>query len=288
MNHTILYTIISLCSVGAVAALVLYVVASKFKVIEDPRIDDTDELLPGANCGGCGYPGCRPFAEALVKNDDISSLYCPVGGNDVMKAVAEMLGKTAASQKPLVAVVKCNGTCQARPQMRHYQGASNCTVVHNLFGGETDCSYGCLGLGECVEACSFDAMYMDKETGLPVVITDKCTACNACVEVCPKGIMELRPKNKKDLKVFVSCVNEDKGAAAKKACANACIGCSKCVKECPHDAITVSNFLAYIDADLCKLCRKCVPVCPTNAIIETNFPPRKPAKEEAGAAQAGA
>ncbi len=274
MDTQILYTIISLCFVGLVAATILFVVAQKFKVDEDPRIDDTEEMLPGANCGGCGFPGCRAFADAMVSADDISSLYCPVGGNDMMSAIASMLGKTAPSKKPMVAVVKCNGTCDARPKTKVFDGAQNCTIASNLFGGDTDCSWGCLGLGECVDACHFDAMYMDS-TGLPVVITDKCTACNACVAICPKGIMELRPKNKKDLKVFVSCVNKDKGAVAKKACDNACIGCSKCVKVCPHDAITVEFNLAYIDPDKCKFCRKCVPVCPTNAIIETNFPPRK-------------
>lgn len=274
MDTQILYTIIALSSVGIIAATILFIVARKFHVVEDPRIDDTSDMLPGANCGGCGYPGCRAFAEVMVKSEDISSLYCPVGGNDMMSSIADMLGKTAASKKPMVAVVKCNGTCEARPKTKHFDGVANCTVASNLFGGDTDCSWGCLGLGECVQACDFDAMYMDVN-GLPVVITDNCTACNACVEVCPKDIMELRPKNKKDLKIYVACVSKDKGAVAIKACKNACIGCGKCVKVCPHGAITMENNLAYIDADKCKLCRKCVIVCPTHAIIETNFPPRK-------------
>lgn len=277
---TLIITVISLVSLGTVAAVILFFVAKKFKVIEDPRIDLADEALPGANCGGCGVPGCRPFAELLVKSDDISDLFCPVGGNETMSAVAKLLGKEVTAQKPTVAVVKCSGDCEHRPRTNTYDGAPNCTVAASLYGGDTDCQWGCLGLGDCAVSCNFEALNIDPVTKLPVVITDNCTGCNACVEVCPKDIMELRPKNKKDLKIFVSCVNQDKGGVAKKACSVACIGCTKCAKECPHDAITINNALAYIHADKCTLCRKCVPVCPTNAIVETNFPPRKPKKEK--------
>ena len=134
-----------------------------------------------------------------------------------------------------------------------------------------------MGHGECVDACDFDAMYIDPDTGLPVVIADKCVGCGACVKACPKDILELRNKGKKDRRIFVSCVNEDKGGVAKKACSVACIGCMKCFKVCPFEAITMKNNLAYIDYNKCKLCRKCVVVCPTDAIHELNFPPRKPA-----------
>ncbi|MFO7940788.1 MAG: Fe-S cluster domain-containing protein [Bacteroidales bacterium] len=275
MSTTIIYTIISLSAIGAVAAIILYVVAQKFKVYEDPRIDQVEEALPAANCGGCGYPGCRGFAEALVKADDLSELYCPVGGNDVMKTVADILGKSVEEKDPLVAVVRCSGSPDKRKRTNEYDGATSCAIASSLYAGETGCQYGCLGLGDCVEACDFDAIHMNPVTGLPEVIDDNCTACNACVEACPNDIIELRKKNKKDRKIFVSCVNHDKGGIAKKACDVACIGCGKCVKVCPFDAITLDNFLAYIDPNKCKLCRKCVEVCPTNAILEINFPPRK-------------
>ncbi len=271
----ILITILTLVGLGALAAVILYLASRKFKVFEDPRIDKVEEALPAANCGGCGYPGCRAFSEALVKTDDISDLHFPVGGPDVMAEVATILGKEVGKTDPLVAVVRCNGTCEHRPRINEYEGASSCAVAAALYGGETGCSYGCYGLGDCVEACDFDAMYMDEETGLPVIIEDNCVACGACVDACPKDIIELRKKGPKGRRVFVSCVNMDKGAVARKACEVACIGCGKCAKVCPFDAITIENNLAYIDYNKCKLCRKCAPECPTNAIHETNFPPRK-------------
>lgn len=276
----VLITIVTLAGLGAIAAVILYLASKKFQVFEDPRIDQVEEILPATNCGGCGFPGCRAFAEALVKSDDISSMNCPVGGADTMNKVAEMLGKEAGSATPMVAVVRCNGTCEHRPKLNEYQGATSCAVASALYGGESGCSFGCLGLGDCVAACKFDAMYMDEATGLPVIIEDNCVACGACVTACPKSIIELRKKGPKGRRIFVSCVNKDKGAAAKKSCAVACIGCSKCQKVCEFDAITIENNLAYIDYDKCKLCRKCPEVCPTNAIHEINFPPRKPKVEK--------
>ncbi len=275
MSMTIVYTMITLSAIGTAAAVILYFVAQKFKVYEDPRIDEVETTLPGANCGGCGYAGCRAFAEACVKENELSDLFCPVGGNDCMADVAGVLGLDAVVQDPRVAVVRCNGTCEHRPKTNQFDGASSCAVASSLYSGDTGCQYGCLGHGDCVAACDFDAIHMNPETGLPEVVDDKCVACGACVEACPKDLIELRKKAKKDRKIFVSCRNEDKGGVARKSCSVACIGCSKCFKVCPFEAITMNNNLAFIDSDKCKLCRKCVVVCPTNAIIELNFPPRK-------------
>jgi len=279
MSDSILFTIASLSGLGFTAAFVLYVVASKFKVYENPKIGKVEEMLPGANCGGCGYPGCRPFAELLVDSDDITDFHCPVGGNEVMGEVATYLGKTVTEKDPMVAVLLCHGTCEARPRINEYDGAKSCKISAMTFGGDTGCEFGCDGHGDCVVVCDFDALHMDPVTNLPVVNTDNCTACNACVIECPKDLFELRPKKKRDLKIYVACRNEDKGGIAKRACSNACIGCSKCFDVCPKDAITMENNLAYIHADLCTLCRKCVVVCPTECIIETGFPPRKEKKE---------
>ncbi|WP_445383988.1 Fe-S cluster domain-containing protein [Robiginitalea sp. IMCC44478] len=275
MGDSIIYSVLLLTLLGVVAALILYVVSKKFYVYEDPLIAQVEELLPAANCAGCGYPGCRSFAEKLVTTEDISELFCPVGGNDVMLQVAAALGKEVKEQDPTVAVIRCQGSCEVRPRTSEYQGPKSCAISSLIYSGETDCQYGCLGEGDCVAVCQFDAMYMDEATGLPVVITDKCTSCGLCVDACPRDIIEMRPKQKRDLKIFVGCLNEEKGGIAKRACSVACIGCSKCYDICPKEAIVMENNLAYIDPEICTLCRKCVPVCPTHSIIETNFPPRK-------------
>jgi len=280
MSQTVLFTIGSITILGFLAAAILYFIASKFKVYEDPKIDEVESALPSTNCGGCGHPGCRAFAEACVKADDLSDLHCPVGGNDTMKKVADILGMEVEERDPYIAAVRCSGSFEYREKVNIYDGSPNCTVAHSLYGGDTGCQYGCLGFGECVDACDFEAMYMDEKTGLPVVIEDKCTACNACVKACPRDIMELRPKGRKNRRIYVSCINQDKGGAAKKACEVACTGCSKCESECKYDAITIENYLAYIDAEKCKLCRKCAPVCKSNSILELNFPPRKEREEK--------
>ncbi len=267
-------TIIVLVGLGVVSAVVLYLVAQKFRVYEDPRIDTVSGMLPGANCGGCGFAGCRALAEQLVAQDDISKLYCPAGGAETMKSIAGVLGKAAAEKDPEVAEVRCGGCHAVRPQTNCYDGARSCAVEASLYSGETGCAFGCLGEGDCVRACTFGAIEMGAD-GLPHVDVDKCTACGACVKACPKALIELRKKGPKNRRVYVSCRNKDKGAAARKACGVACIGCGKCLKVCEFDAITIEDNLAYIDSFKCKLCRKCVGECPTGAIVAVNFPPKK-------------
>ena len=276
----ILIAVISLGVIGAVGAIILYAASKKFEVYEDPRIAQVQEVLPAANCGGCGYPGCSGFATACVGADTLEGLFCPVGGVDVMGKVAGILGKEATSADAMLAVVRCNGTCEARPKINQYDGVKSCAVASSLYGGETGCSFGCLGFGDCVDVCNFDAIFINPVTGIAEVIEDKCTSCGACLKACPKNLIELRKKGPKSRRIFVSCMNKDKGVVAKKACSNACIGCSLCFKECAFDAIKIENNLAYIDYNKCRLCRKCVDVCPTNAIHELNFPPKKEKKVE--------
>ena len=272
----ILIAVISLGAIGLVSAVILYVASKKFAVYEDPRIAKVAEVLPQANCGGCGYPGCSGFAAACVKAGSLEGKLCPVGGQPTMEKVAAILGLEAAASEPKVAVVRCNGTCEHRPRLTKYDGVRSCVIANTTYGGETGCSFGCLGCGDCEDACNFDAIHINPETGIPEVDESKCTACGACSKACPRNIIEIRPKGRNNRRVVVSCVNKDKGAVARKACTSACIGCGKCVKVCPFEAITLENNLAYIDPTKCKSCRKCEMECPQGAIIAMNFPPRKP------------
>lgn len=275
INEITLISVVSLGAVGSVAAIILYLVAQRFKVVEDPRIDIVADLLPGANCGGCGLAGCRALAEAIVKAESLDGINCPPGGGEVMNEIASVLGLEATQQEPMIAVLRCAGSRECAPPKVHYEGATTCEFAHALFSGESGCPNGCLGCGDCVIACAFDAMHMDESTGLPVISDDRCVACGACVKACPRNIIEMRKKGKKDRRIYVSCINKEKGGVARKSCVVACIGCGKCVKECRFDAIQLENNLAYIDFNKCTLCRKCPPVCPTNAITEMNFPLRK-------------
>ncbi len=279
MSEVVLYAVGTLGILGVLAAIILYFVAQKFKVIEDPRIDEIEEALPAANCGGCGFAGCRNFAEEIVKAGAMEGFNCPVGGDEVMDVVSFLMGLEAEAKEPEIAVMRCNGSCENSPSKTLYDGVRTCFVANALFAGEGGCAYGCLGCGDCVAACDFDAMFMDADTGLPV-IQDNCVACGACVKACPRDIIELRPRGKKDKRIFVSCVNKEKGGPARKNCSVTCIGCGKCVKVCAFDAITIDNNLAYIESEKCRLCRKCVPECPTDAIWEVNFPPRKVKQED--------
>lgn len=287
MMSSIITAVAVLGIIALVAAVILYAVSKRFAVAEDSRKGQVLDLLPGANCGGCGFAGCGAMAEALVKGADAGSLdglFCPVGGQKVMDQVAGCLGLTAVAAAPRVAVVRCGGTCSLRPRIAAYDGLHTCAAVNACGSGETGCGYGCLGCGDCVAACAFGALSMDAVTGLPVVDEDKCTACGACVKACPRHIIELRKKGPKGRRVFVSCVNKDKGAVARRACQAACIGCGKCEKTCAFGAITVADNLSYIDADKCRLCTKCVDVCPTSAIVKTNFPVRPANRTDASPA----
>ena len=278
MTNTVILTVVILTVLGLLLALILFWVAKKFKVEEDPRIDEVEKVMPGANCGGCGFAGCRAFADAAVKAPNLDNQFCPVGGNETMKKVAAILGYEVAEKAPQVAVVRCNGSCENRPRVNDYDGVKSCKVKAALYSGDTLCSFGCVGCGDCVMACQFGAISMDPQTGLPVVDETKCTACGACAKACPKSVIEIRnsgttPKNKR--RVYVSCVNKDKGGLARKACKAACIGCGKCQKVCKFGAITIENNLSYIDYSKCKACGQCFFECPTGAIHVVNFTPKK-------------
>ncbi len=271
-TSTIIYAALVIGLIGLIAAVILHFVSKAFYVEEDPRIDEVQCCLPGANCGGCGFAGCRAMAEAMVKQMDTSIAYCP--GGDYEK-IGVILGIAATARDPQVCVVCCNGSCQNSPIKVKYDSAATCAFAHTVYAGESGCPHGCLGCGDCVTACKFDAIHINPETHLPEVDEKKCVGCKACAKVCPRGVLEIRDKGKNNRRVYVCCKNREKGAAAKKNCSVACIGCSKCAKACPFEAISLTDNLAYIDYTVCKLCRKCVAECPTGAIHAVNFPEKK-------------
>ena len=282
--NVILIAVCVLGLIGLGSALILFVISHKFAVHEDARIAQVAEVLPQANCGGCGFPGCSGFAAACVKAADGGSLdgkLCPVGGQAVMEQVAGILGLAASAASPKVAVVRCQGTCDARPHGVEFDGAHSCRIQNMTGMGETQCQFGCLGEGDCEHACLFGAIKVNPVTRIAEVDESRCTGCGACAKTCPRGIIELRAAGPKGRRVVVLCNNKDKGALATKECKKSCIGCGKCVKTCDKfEAITLDGNLAHIDPDKCRLCRKCEEACPRGAIVGFNFPPRKPKAEE--------
>lgn len=282
MDSLMLSSIVSLSAIGFVSASVLFVASKKFKVYEDPKIDLVEKLLPGANCGGCGFAGCRNFAEAVVKAGKLEGLNCPVGGSSTMIEVGKVIGIEVVVCEPLIAVLRCNGTKIHAVAKVKYDGAQNCVVAHSLYSGESGCPSGCIGLGDCVRVCQFDALYVDELTGLPVVDEQKCVACGACVKACPRNIYELRPKGPNGVRVYVACMNTQKGAVAKKNCEVACIGCMKCVKVTDSKSVSVNNQLSYIDTkvDACVHGPALIGCCPTGAILGVKIEGNKSVKSE--------
>ena len=275
MENIVLLNMLVLGSIALVAAVILYVVSKKFAVKENPKIAEIEELLPQANCGGCGKAGCHDFADACAGVDEAGfpQLFCPVGGQAVMDKIAEKLGFQAVAKEPTVAVLRCNGTCKNAPAKICYDGVSSCRIASRISSGQTGCPSGCLRLGDCVNVCKFDALHIDPETGIPVVDEDKCTSCGACVKMCPRQLFEIRPKGKNGNRVYVACRNTQKGAVARKNCAVACIGCMKCTKINPE--IKVENNLSYIPVSVSaeEYGAQLAQNCPTGAIICTKCTP---------------
>ncbi len=292
--NVILIAVASLAALGLLLALLLYVVSKKFAVEEDPRIGQVAEVLPGANCGGCGFPGCGGMAAACVKAADAGSLEglnCPVGGAECMGKIAGILGMEVAAASPKLAVVRCNGTCENRPRVLTYDGVKSCRVANTTCMGETQCAFGCLGCGDCVEACQFDAIKMNPATGLPEVDAAKCTACGACAKACPRNIIEVRAVSGESKDGFVvECMNKDKGALAMKACGVSCIACKKCEGVCGSDAVHVVGNVAYINPEACTLCGQCFDACPRGTIagISIKGIQRKKIEKKAPAAKGAA
>lgn len=261
-----------LAVMGIFFGIVLQYAANKFAVKEDERIPVVREALPGANCGACGYPGCDGMAAAMVAGEAPVN-GCPVGGAPVAEKIALILGVDSGTTVKKVAKVLCNAKCTQRYD---YSGYQSCTAASMVSGGSPkSCTYGCIGLGTCVQVCEFDALKIN-ENGVAEVDKEKCTSCGKCVTACPKGIIKLQPY---DQLTTVLCSNLEIGAHVKKGCDNACIACRMCEKNCPHDAIHVTNNVAIVDFEKCINCGICVAKCPTKA-IQGKLPPAEPKEEK--------
>jgi Na+-translocating ferredoxin:NAD+ oxidoreductase subunit B len=261
MINELIAPVLTLGGMGLVFGAGLAYASKKFAVEVDPRIARIREIVPGANCGGCGYPGCDAFAVAVVEGR-AQAQGCPVGGAACASNIAEIMGMEVDSAEPKVAKVICNGGKDKCKDKYEYHGIQDCTAANNLAGGDKGCKFGCLGLGTCVRACAFDAIKI--ENGIAKIIPEKCTGCGMCVKSCPKDVIIMAPVSKE---VHVLCNSNDKGKDVKANCQVGCIGCQICVKNCPFDAFTFENNLAKIDYDKCTQCMVCVQKCPTKAIV---------------------
>ena len=258
----ILYAVIVLGVLAIVFGLILAVAAKVFEVEVDPRLPEIQAALAGANCGGCGYPGCGGCAEAILAGKAPITACAPAGAEGAAK-IAAIMGMEAPTGEKMVAHVLCNGGCNAKENFE-YRGVNDCLAATKVLAGDAlACKYGCLGFGSCVNACQFGAMSIGPN-GTAVVDPEKCTNCGACMKACPRGLITSVPVSKK---VHVACANLDKGKAAMSVCGNSCIGCGLCEKECKKDAIHVVNGVAVIDYDKCVGCKLCTKVCPRDAIL---------------------
>lgn len=261
-----LIPILTLSILGLLFGLGLAFTFKIFKVETDPKIAQILKLLPGANCGACGFGGCLAFAEALAKGKAGVEL-CAPGKEEVQQKIAEVLGVEIREKTKMVATLICNGGTKARDKC-DYKGIATCEAANIYFGGQKTCPFGCLGFGDCVGVCPFGAIHMGRDK-LPIIDENICRGCQRCVAVCPKKILVMRPiKNR----VYVKCNSSDKGGIVAKYCKAGCIGCVKCEKVCPCEAIQVSGNLALIDYSKCSNCAECVKVCPTKVIYLQNFP----------------
>ncbi len=262
----ILFAVAALGALGLIYGLGLALASKKFHVDVDPKIEKISEVLPGVNCGACGYPGCFAYAEAIAgKGEEINK--CAPGGEDTIKHISEIMGIKASMKERNIAVTHCRSGGKNNTFLRYYyQGIATCKAAILVTNGPNLCNYGCVFQNDCIAACNFDAIHLD-DNGMRIIDKEKCTGCGACVKACPRNLIELVPVSKK---VHILCSSHDKGAEAKKRCGNktACIGCGLCVKKCPVEAIELQDDLAVINYDKCVSCGLCAEVCPTKSIID--------------------
>lgn len=268
MASEVLTSIGILVGMGLFFALVIAVAYQKLRVVEDPRIDVVDDMLPHANCGACGQPGCRMFAEKLISGE-ATPAQCTVSSGEGIQRIAAFLGVDAGSQEKVVARLLCAGGRREAHNLADYKGAlRSCRAETVVNSGPKACAWGCLGLGDCAEACDFDAIYMNDD-GLPVVIADRCVACNDCVVACPKGLFELMPVSQK---LIVQCKSLLEGDLALQKCSVACTACGRCVADAAPGLIEIKNNLAVINYELNELAAPAAARrCPTDSMVWVEY-----------------
>jgi Na+-translocating ferredoxin:NAD+ oxidoreductase RNF subunit RnfB len=252
-----------MAGLGILLAILLALARKKLYVHEDPRVDEVESMLPHSNCGACGTPGCRQFAEALVQGQTDPG-QCTVGKPDELRLIADFLGVAVGEHEKRVARLACAGGSHVAHIRASYAGLNTCRAAQLVSGGGKGCVWGCLGLGDCAEVCDFHAIYMDPHS-LPVVVEELCTACGDCVEVCPRQLYSLQPVSHR---LWVACANREKGPAAESECELICDGCGRCVVDAPEGLIQIKNNLAVIDYTRNDLASPiAIERCPTGAIV---------------------
>jgi Na+-translocating ferredoxin:NAD+ oxidoreductase RNF subunit RnfB len=259
---SIIIAIAALGGLTLLLAVMLIIANKKLYVYEDPRIDKVEDMLPHANCGACGYPGCRPFAEALVHGNSLPGK-CTVSTDEGRQSIAEFLGVALGAEEKQVARIACAGGTNVAINRAQYVGIESCQAAALVSGGGKGCFWGCLGHGDCEVVCDFDAITMN-EHGLPIVDTEKCTACGDCVEVCPKDLFSLRPISHK---LWVACKNLEHGEAVLEDCQVGCTACGKCAMDAGGELISMQNNLPVINYAENHNTQKPIQRCPTGAIV---------------------
>ncbi len=255
--------VVFMAVLGLMLALVLALASRRLFVYEDPRIDQVEELLPHTNCGACGTAGCRAFAEKLIAGE-LQPAQCTVNSKEMNQVIADFLGVDLGQQVKRVARLACAGGNHVARTRAHYAGIESCRAATLVAGGGRGCAWGCLGLGDCERVCEFDAIVMDRY-GLPRVNEDKCTACNDCVEICPRDLFSLHPV---DHRLWVACKNQEKGDEAEADCAVVCTACGLCAADAPEGLITMVDNLAVVDYSRNRLASPlAIQRCPTGAIV---------------------
>ncbi len=263
----IIIAVAVVAGIGAVCAVMLVLAARFFSVKEDETYVAVRELLPGANCGACGYAGCDGYAKALAEDkDNVKTNLCIPGGDGVSRQISNLLGVEFADVIEQVAVVHCRGDCAHTTKKMEYEGISTCRAAKTLYGGHGSCSYGCIGFGDCVAVCPQNAIHiMD---GIAHIEASVCVGCGLCAHACPSGLITLMGDEERAL---VTCNNTEKGAVTKSKCDIGCIGCKKCEKTCEKGAVKVVDNLARIDYDICDGCGACASACPVGCIVIADF-----------------